>query len=128
MTFLKKVGTIVLRIVDAVANMNLLPLIEKAVPQPLVNAAEGAVSTFDRLRAAVNVIMTAEQMFKAANGPDAKTGSLKLKASTPYIAALIHSVMDELKPGQKPKDEAAFEAACTAATSALADAMNAYGD
>jgi hypothetical protein len=123
-TFLKKLETVVLSIVSAITNLNLLPLIQKAIPATATNV----VAAVDRLRAAFDVIITAGQMFTAANGPDAKTGSQKLKAATPYVAALIHSVIAELKPGQKPKDEAAFEDACTRATAAFADALNSYGD
>jgi hypothetical protein len=36
--------------------------------------------------------------------------------------------MEELKPGQRPKDEAAFEDACTRVTAGLADALNSYGE
>lgn len=126
MSFLKKLGSIVVQIIDAITNMNLLPLLTGALSKSTSAVAGTVVKTIDRLTAAFNAIITAEQMFKAAG--QEKSGSLKLKAATPFIAALVHDAMSELKPGAKPKDEAAFEAACTAATSALADALNAYGD
>ena len=121
MNFLKKLGTLVVKIVDAITNMNLLPLVSKIVPASLTTA-------FDRLRAAFHAVITAEQMFSAAYGPDAKLGSDKLKAATPFVAALVHDVMQELKPGAKPKDQAKFEKACTEMTSAMADALSSYGD
>ena len=123
MTLLKKIESIVLSIVSVVTNLNLLPLIGSAIPQ----SATGVVNAIDRLKAMFHAIITAGQMVTAINGPDAKKGSDKLKAATPYIAALIHDAISELKPGAKPKDEAAFEDACTRATAALADALNSYG-
>jgi hypothetical protein len=126
MSFLKKLGTIVMQIVDAITNMNLLPLLTGALSSSTSAVAGTVTKTIDRLTAAFNAIITAEQMFKAA-GQD-KAGSAKLKAATPFIAALVHDAMAELKPGARPKDEAAFEDACTRATGALADALNAYGD
>jgi hypothetical protein len=118
MTFLKKFGVVVLKLVDAVTNLNLLPLLSTVSPSPAI---------VDRLQSAFHAVITAEQMFTAASGADAKVGSQKLKAATPFVAALIHDVMNQLKPGQKPKDEAKFEDACTRATAAFADALNSYG-
>jgi hypothetical protein len=126
MTFLKKLGSIILKIVDAVTNMNLLPLLTGAISNTVGGVAGTVAKTVDRLTAAFNAIITAEQMFAAAGQQQA--GSLKLKAATPFVAALVHDAMAELKPGARPKDEAAFEDACTRATSALADALNSYGD
>jgi hypothetical protein len=125
MSFLKKLGSVVLRIVDAILNTQLLPLVENAVHAP-ASVVAGVGNAIDRLRAAYNAIITAEQMFAAAGVQQA--GSAKLKAATPFVAALVHDVIAELKPGAKPKDEAKFEDACARATAALADALNAYGD
>lgn len=126
MNFLKKLGSIVVRIIDAITNMNLLPLLSGALSTAGSGVASAVTKTVDRLTAALHAVITAEQMFKAAG--QEKAGSAKLKAVTPFIAALVHDAIAELKPGAKPKDEAAFEDACTRATAALADALNAYGD
>lgn len=126
MSFLKKLGSIVAAIVDAITNMDLLPLLTGALSKSSSAVAGTVEKTIDRLTAAFNAIITAEQMFKAAG--QAQAGSAKLKAATPFIAALVHDTISELKPGAKPKDEAAFEDACTRATAALADALNAYGE
>jgi len=112
-------------VIDAITNMDLLPLLTGALSKSAGSAVATVVKTIDRLTAAFNAIITAEQMFKAAG--QEKSGSLKLKAATPYVAALVHDVMSELKPGAKPKDEPLFEDACTRATAALADALNSYG-
>jgi hypothetical protein len=117
MTLLKKIGLFVVKIAEAILNINFLPLL---------HLPAGAAAAVDRLRAAVDAVITADQMFAAAYGPDAKNGGDKLKAATPYVAALLHDVIQELKPDAKPKDEAKFEDACTRATAAIADALNAY--
>jgi hypothetical protein len=122
MTTLKKFGSVVLRIIDAILNTNLMPLLKNAPAQVVGTVA----SAIDRLRSAYDAIITAEQMFAAAG--QEKAGSAKLKAATPFVAALVHDVISELKPGAKPKNEALFEDACTRATAALADALNAYSD
>jgi hypothetical protein len=126
MSFLKKFGEIVVRIVDAITNMNLLPLLQGALSKSTTGVVSTVTKVVDRLTAAVNALITAEQMFKAAG--QEKSGSAKLKAATPYVAALVHDAISELKPGAKPKDAAAFEDACTRITAALADALNSYGD
>lgn len=121
MTFLKKLGTVVLKIVGIATGM--LPLIQSALP---ATAATVVGTVDDKLNKALGVITTAEQMFTAVNGVATKTGSAKLQAATPYVAALIQST--ETLVGKTPKDPAKFEAAATALTSALADIMNSYGD
>lgn len=121
MSFLKKLGTIVLKIIGVASG--LMPLIQGS----LTGGAAATVSTFeDKLNKALGVIVTAEQMFAAAHDAASGKGSDKLKAATPFVAALIQNT--ELLIGKKPKDEAKFEAASTALTSALADILNSYGD
>lgn len=116
MTFLKKLGTVILRIIG-ISNA-VLPIIEQAAPQSAPIA--------DRLTQAFNVVVTTEQMFTAAFGPDAKKGSDKLKAATPFVAALVQQI--DLVAGRKPKDETLFADASTRLTSALADILNSFGD
>lgn len=120
MTTLQKLGSIVLKIVGIAAGE--LPLIAPALPPKVATVAAAAV---DKLDQGLGVITTAEQMFTAA-GQGAKTGSAKLQAATPFVAALVQQT--DTLVGKKPKDEAGFEKACTALTSALADIMNSYGD
>lgn len=117
MSFLKKLGTVVLKIVGIASG--LLPAIQGAIPQTAtVQTVE------DKLNKAFGVIVTAEQMF-AATGT-AKTGSDKLKAATPFVAALVQNV--ELLSGKKPKDDALFQDAVTRMTSAMADVLNSFGE
>ena len=120
MNFLTKLGQVVLKIVGVATG--LMPLIQNALP-----AKEAAVTgtVVDKLNSALGVIVTAEQMFTAA-GQQAKSGSAKLAAATPYVAQLIQQT--DLLTGKKPKDEAAFTAASTKLTSALADILNSFGE
>jgi hypothetical protein len=66
MSFLKKLGTIIVKIVDAITNMNFLPLLTGALAKSSGSVVGAVVKTVDRLTAAFNAIITAEQMFAAA--------------------------------------------------------------
>lgn len=118
MTFLKKIGSIVLKVIGIAAG--LMPLIKQATPAGTAAAVE------DKLTSAFNAVITTEQAFTAAYGVKSGLGSDKLKAATPFVAALVQNV--DILAGKKPKDEALFEDACTRATSAFADILNSYGD
>lgn len=118
MNWLKTVGSVALKVVGVATG--LMPLVQRAtVPNTQASVIE------DKLVAGFNVIATAEQMFQAAMGPDAKTGSQKLKAATPFIAGIVQSI--PIFDNKKPKDEAAFEQHCADLTSALANIFNDYG-
>ena len=119
MTFLKKIGQVVLKIIGIATGV--LPLIQGAFPQ----AGQAVQTVEDKLNKALGVIVTTEQMFTAVSQAPGQ-GSAKLKAATPYIATLIQNT--DLLIGKKPKDEQQFETAATALTSALADILNSYGD
>ena len=119
MTFLKKLGTIVLKIVGIASGF--LPLVAPALPK----TAQTTVGTIeDKLNQSLGVITTAEQMFSAAG--QAKAGSSKLAAAMPYISVLMQNT--ETLVGKKPTNEAAYEAAIKNLTSSLADVMNSYGE
>jgi len=120
MTFLKKLGTVVLKIVGIASG--LMPLVSAELPAK----EAGEVSTVtDKLNQGLGVIATTEQMFTAVSQASGQ-GSAKLTAATPFVAALVQQTAT--LAGKTPKDPAKFEAACTALTSALADIMNSYGD
>jgi hypothetical protein len=112
MSFLKKAGQVVLKIIGLWQGV--APLAGKLIP------GAGEIS------AAVNAILTAEQMFVAAYGPDAKKGSDKLRAAVPFVAQLIQA--SEAFQGKTLKDGKLAEQAFTQITSALADLLNAYGE
>jgi hypothetical protein len=119
MTLLEKIGSVVLKIIGIATGV--MPLIQSATAS---NPTAAAIE--DKLVAGFSVVATAEQMFAAAMGPNAKSGSQKLAAATPYVAGLVQSL--PVFTGKKPKDEAAFEQHCRNLTSAMADIFNDYGD
>ena len=120
MTFLKKLGTIVLKIVGIASG--LMPLISNAIP---AKDAAVAGTVVDKLDSALGVITTTEQMFTAVSQASGQ-GSAKLQAATPFVAALVQGTSTLV--GKTPKDPAKFQSGCTALTSALADIMNSYGE
>lgn len=122
MTFLKKFGVVVQKIATAASQF--IPLL--AVFTPLIPAAEQptVARVTDKLDQAITVLVTAEQMFAAAGV--AKSGSDKLKAATPFIAALLKN--SELLAGKSVQNEQLFETASSQLTSALADVLNSFGE
>lgn len=118
MSILKKFGTIVLKIIGIAGGF--MPLI-----QQVTASTPTGVKVVDKVDQAFNAIVTAEQMFTAAYGPDAKKGSDKLKAAVPFVAALLQQT--DLLAGHTPQNEALFQDASTRLTSALADILNSYG-
>jgi hypothetical protein len=118
MTFLKKFGTALLRIVGIVAGV--APLVQAELPAGAVATVQTGV---DKLTQLFNVIVTMEGAFAAVSGPDAKTGGDKLKASVPFVSQLVQS--SEVLVGKKIKNEALFTQGCTSVASGLADVLNA---
>jgi hypothetical protein len=119
-TWLKKLGTIVLKIVGIATG--LMPLISQELP---AKDAAVAGTVVDKLNQGLGVIVTTEQMFTAVSQASGQ-GSAKLQAATPFIAGLIQQT--DMLAGKKPKDEAAFQAACTKITSGFADVLNSFGE
>jgi hypothetical protein len=118
--WLKKLGSIVLKVVGI--ETGLMPLISNVLPP---KDAAVVTTVTDKLNQGLGVIATTEQMFTAVSQASGQ-GSAKLKAATPFVAGLIQQT--DMLAGKKPKDEAKFEAAATALTSALADILNSYGE
>ncbi len=119
MSFLKKLGTVVLKVIGIWTGI--APIFGAALAQGgVVTAIE------DKLGKLFNLIITVEQTFTAAFGPDAKKGSDKLRAAQPFVAQLIQQA--DLLAGKKPKDEALFQSATAQLTGALADILNSYGE
>jgi hypothetical protein len=119
MSFLKKLGFVVLKIIGIWTG--LAPIIQGALPQGAL-----AATIEDKLGKLFNLIVSVEQTFTAAFGPNAKTGSDKLRAAQPFVAQLIQQT--DLLIGKKPKDEALFQTATAQLTGALADILNSYGE
>src|SRR6185369_820324 len=116
MTFLKKLGSVLLKIAGIASGF--APLVNQYVPgsdkvTPIVN---------DKLNQALSVVVTAEQMFAAAG--TVKSGADKLKAASTFVAQLVQQA--DMLAGRHPKDEAKFSASVKNLTSALADILNRY--
>lgn len=125
MTWLKKVGGILLKVIGVVTGLT--PLIT-GVSQTVLPS--GGVATVNKVLTDVtdvaDVIITTEQMFQAAFGPDQKKGSEKLAAAVPFVAQILQNA--QFMTGKKVKDEAKFEAAVAGITSNFADLLNSIGD
>lgn len=96
-----------------------IPLIQPYLPQ---NVNSVITSAEDKLKGIFNAVITTEQM-AAALTPNL-TGPQKLQIAKNFAIPIIQSV--ETIAGKQPKDEAAFERACTDITSAVADLLNSF--
>jgi hypothetical protein len=119
MNFLKKLGSIVIKIIGMWAGF--APLV-----QANASSSPTATKVIGEVTQAFGVITTAEQMFTAAYGANTKLPSQKLAAAKPFIAQLIQGT--ELLTGKKPKDETMFEQGVSDFTSALVTILNSYGE
>lgn len=117
MGFLAKLGPILLKVIGVVSGI--VPLIQPVLPQ---HVGDEVKKVSDDLTKVGQVVITVEQMFANAFGPDAKRGSEKLQASVPFIAQIIQQ--SELVAGHKVADEAKFIKACEAITSGMADVLS----
>jgi hypothetical protein len=116
MNFLKKMGRVVLQVVGIA--IGAVPVVSRMVP--------GAGAAMGEIAAIGNVIVTVEQTFAAAYGPDAKKGSDKLRAAVPFVAALIQQ--SELVAGKKISNEPNFIAATTDITNGFVKLLNSLGE
>ena len=122
MKFLTKLGQIMLRVVNIGTEiMAGIPLIQPYLPAKVNTTIQ---SVEDRLKGIFSAVITTEQM--AASLTPGLSGSQKLQIAKNFVIPIIQSV--ETIEGKKPKDEAAFEKACTDLTSAVADILNSFGD
>lgn len=117
MSFLKKLGQIVLKIIGLWTGFS--PLLSNVIPS-------AGQKVLGEVTQAFGVVGTVEQMFTAAYGPDHKLPSQKLAAAVPFIGQLIQNT--DLLTGKKPKDEAMFTAGVQDFTSALVKILNSYGE
>jgi hypothetical protein len=118
MNFLKKLGSVVMKIIGIWAGFS--PLVQNAVQ----NSPTGT-KVVGEITQAFGVVQTAEQMFTAAYGPDTKLPSQKLAAASPFVAQLIQST--DMLIGKHPKDEAMFTKGVQDYTSAMVTILNSYG-
>ena len=111
MTFLKKLGQVLLKIVGVALQIEPLaaPFIGSQAPV-LVKAAND-------LTAIGQVVVQAEALIQGSG-----TGATKLAAATPLVANIIKS--SELLANKKIANETAFITACQGITSNMADLLN----
>jgi hypothetical protein len=116
-TFLKKLGTILLKVIGTVTGF--APLLNQ-----YVDTSKVAPKIEDKLNQVLNIVITAEQMFAAAGVE--QSGSQKLAAASKFVAQAIQQA--DVLVGRKPQNEALFTDASTRLTAALADILNSYGE
>lgn len=119
MSFLKKLGQVVLKVVGLWTGLS--PLLGN-----LYSSGSTADKVVDKLGSAFGVIGVVEQTFTAAFGPNAKLPSEKLAASVPFLAQVVQST--DLLIGKHPKDEAQFTSGVTDLANALVKILNSYGE
>ena len=115
MTFLKKLGVILLKVVGVVAGAE--PLI-----QPLLGSGATATKTAtvtNDLTAIGSVVTQIETAFAAIPG---STGAQKLQAATPLVGNIIKT--SEMVVGKKIANEALFTQAIQEYTQATVDLLN----
>ena len=118
MTFLSKLGKVLLKVAEIATGF--APLVNQYIPQ----TKEVTPKIEDKLNQALNVVVTAEQMFESAGLQ--KSGSQKLAAASKFVTQIVQQA--DLLVGRHPKNEALFADASTRLTAALADILNSYGD
>lgn len=116
MTFLKKFGLEVLKIVQIV--LGLAPVVSQAIP-----SAGGYVTTVkDTLAKIADLVAIVESAFAAVSDPSAKTGPQKLQAVTPLVAQAI--LESSLLAGHKIANATLFEQAAKEIAGGVADLLN----
>lgn len=115
MTFLKKLGQVLLKIVAIGAGIG--PILTPFLGSGKV-AADEATAVND-LTAIGSTVVQIETAFAAVPG---STGAQKLQAATPLVGNIIKT--SELVVGKKIANEALFTKACTEYTQATVDLLN----
>jgi hypothetical protein len=116
MTFLKKLGQVLLKVVAIAAGIG--PIITPFLGSG--TAAKVATTTVNDLTAVGQVVVQIETAFAAL--PPGTTGAQKLAAAVPLVANIIKT--SEMVVGKKIANEALFTQACTEYTQATVDLLN----
>ena len=115
MTFLKKLGQVLLKVVGIAAGVG--PIIT-----PFLGSGKAAQITgtaVNDLTSIGSLVVQIETAFAAVPG---STGAQKLQAAIPLVANVIKT--SELVAGKKIANEALFTQACTEYTQATVDLLN----
>jgi hypothetical protein len=117
--FLKTAGKVIATIIKVAGELTgVLPIVETVAPK--------TAPVLDKFQSMLKCAVDVEGYFTAAFGPDNKTGSQKLAALTPAIAAIVQTV--EPFASKRIQDPGKFQSACTGLASNLADLLNSVGD
>lgn len=116
MNFLKKIGTIALKITQIATGFS--PLLQQVLP---TNAGGTVAQVTDDLTKVAGMIQTVEVIGtaladKGISGPD------KLKAAIPLVAQVV--LQSEFVIGKKIKDETKFQAGVSQLASGMADILS----
>ena len=115
MTFLKKLGQILLNVVGVAAGVG--PIIAPFLGSG--KAAAAATTTVNDLTAIGSLVLQIETAFAAVPG---STGAQKLQAAIPLVSNIIKT--SEMVSGKKIANEAMFTQACQEFTQATVDLLN----
>ena len=115
MTFLKKLGTVLLKIVGVVSGAE--PLIQPLLGSGVTSTKVATVT--NDLTQIGQVVTQIETAFAAVSG---STGAQKLQAATPLVGNIIKT--SELVVGKKIANEALFTQAIQEYTQATVDLLN----
>lgn len=117
-SFLKKFGQDVVKAGKAVLG----------VPTIVINEAKDIPQAVSDVKTLVDIVKMAEAMFAAAG--QAKSGSAKLAAASPYVSNIVQDVelIDGKKIGNMIQDVAGFNEGISELTSGLVKCLNACGE
>jgi hypothetical protein len=115
MTFLKKLGTILLNVAGIAVGIG--PLIGPLLGSGKAGAVTGTV--VNDLTAIGTTVVQIETAFAAVSG---STGAQKLQAAIPLVSNIIKT--SEMVVGKKIANEALFTKACTEYAQATVDLLN----
>lgn len=118
MTFLKKLGQVVVNIAGIVSGIG--PIFSASIPK-----ASGAINLVtSEIAQLAGVIATVEAVGQAVSTP--LPGTEKLKAATPLVAQII--LASSVMAGKKIADPAKFQLGASEVASGIADILNSLHD
>lgn len=118
MTFLKKLGQTVLKVVGLATGF--LPLFSQTFGSGSVVA-----QVTDDLTKVASAVQTVEVVIGAVSDPAAQTGSQKIKAVIPLIAQIVQQ--SEIMSDKKISNETLFTQGCQELGQGMADILNSLG-
>lgn len=118
--FLAKLGSILIKTFSIISQLSgFVPLVKPLLPPKV---GEQVQEYADDLTKVGGVVITVEQMFAHAFGPDAKTGAQKLAAAAPFVRQIL--LQSELVIHHKISDEARFNKGIDQIVSGMVDVLS----